>query len=73
MQQYENSILEAIPGETPKQKFLNLTAMMMKCAKWDALDKKIAQFYPEEEKDEDQNEGALDSIGEFAAIAFGYM
>lgn len=51
----------------------------LKSEKWDALDEEIGAFYNEETYDAendcdfDGSEGDLGSIGEVAAIAFGYL
>jgi len=46
----------------------------MKSEKWDKLDKKIGEYYKEEDdEDFDDHEGSLLEIGEDAAIAFGYL
>lgn len=48
-----------------------------KAEKWDALDKKIGNFYTDEKgeynEDSPQDDGNLLDIGEIAAIAFGWM
>jgi len=44
-----------------------------KAAKWDALEAKIAKFYPEEMDGEQEEPGDLTDIGEVAAMAFGYL
>jgi len=50
-----------------------------KADKWDKLDDEIGAFYNEETYDAendcdfDESEGDLGSIGEVAAIAFGYL
>ncbi len=41
-----------------------------KAQKWDELDDKISEFYPE---DNDENAGDLGDIGEVAARAFGWL
>ena len=47
-----------------------LAEIKLKAAKWDALDKKLTKFYPEDGSD---GEGDLVEIGEVAASAFGYL
>lgn len=42
-----------------------------KARKWDALNEKISKFYKDDESED--AEGALDTIGEIAAAAFGYL
>ena len=42
-----------------------------KADKWDALEKKISSFYPDE--DSENTIGDLLDIGEAAAIAFGFF
>lgn len=46
--------------------------MTVKCKKWDDLDKKIAEYYPENIDDNEIDDGLI-GIGEKAAIAFGYL
>ena len=43
-----------------------------KADKWDALEKKIANFYPEDQSEDDADAGLVD-IGEIAAEAFGFL
>lgn len=50
----------------------HLDLYKMKADKWDELDKKISEFYPEGAEDNDDY-GDLADIGEIAAIAFGYL
>jgi len=49
-----------------------------KAEKWDALEQRIAKYYPDEDdykelNDTEDAEGDLCDIGEIAAIAFGFM
>lgn len=55
-------------------KELGVTLPETKAEKWDNLDKKISEFYPEDENTEDdmEDEGLI-GIGEVAARAFGYL
>jgi len=51
---------------------------LSKAEKWDALDKKISTFYGKEDEEtggfiDNKDEFNLDSIGEVAAHAFGWM
>lgn len=56
-----------------------LYEVVVKANKWDALDEKIGTFYPEDTDEElpfgefDENSDGLISIGEAAAMAFGYL
>jgi hypothetical protein len=52
-----------------------LNEMMDKANKWDALDKEIAACYFDEEGNELEDDNGCDlvTIGEIAAIAFGYL
>jgi len=49
--------------------------MMDKANKWDALEKRIASFYFDEDGNEllDDEGGDLLDIGEVAAMAFGFL
>lgn len=48
-----------------------------KADKWDALEKEIAKFYCDREgeynEEDPEREGDLGSIGEVAAMAFGWL
>lgn len=49
--------------------------LKIKADKWDALDKKIASYYADDNGDElsDEDGGNLLDIGEAAAHAFGFI
>ncbi len=50
-------------------------ALKIKADKWDKLDVQISNFYLQDmgEFDENDSEGDLSTIGELAAMAFGYL